>query len=75
MDGEPRTIEDIKRDMYDALMTRQEVAEMTRQAESTLRYWATVGKGPKFFKVGGRRVLYRRSDVQAWLDSYYQRAS
>ena len=57
------------------LMTRQEVAVMTRQAESTLRYWGTVNKGPKFFKVGGRRVLYRRSDVQAWLDSYYQRAS
>jgi predicted DNA-binding transcriptional regulator AlpA len=57
------------------IMTRLEVAAMTRQAESTLRYWATVGKGPKFFKVGGRRVLYKQSDVLNWLDQYYANAS
>jgi predicted DNA-binding transcriptional regulator AlpA len=58
------------------IMTRPEVAIKTRQAENTLRYWASVGKGPKCFKVaGGRRVLYRRSDVEQWLQEQYEAAS
>jgi DNA-binding transcriptional MerR regulator len=41
------------------LLTVAEVAAMTRLAVGTLRYWRHIGLG--------RRVLYRRSDVEAWL--------
>lgn len=44
-----------------------EVAEMTRTNPATLRYWRSVGTGgPKSFKLG-RRVLYRRADVEKWI--------
>lgn len=38
---------------------------------ATLRYWRHVGEGPKSFKIG-RRVVYRRADVEAWLASQYE---
>lgn len=36
------------------------------------QYWATLrhkGTGPVYMKVGPRKVYYRRSDVDAWLES------
>lgn len=33
--------------------------------EDTLRYWRMRGVGPVSFKIG-RRVMYRRSEVDAW---------
>jgi hypothetical protein len=58
------------------IMTRQEVAIMTRQSPDTLRYWATCHKGPKYFRAGGgRRVLYLRRDVEQWLQEKYEAAS
>lgn len=47
-------------------LTTEEVAELVRAPAETVRYWRHIGKGPKSFKVG-RRVLYRREDVEAWL--------
>src|ERR1700758_822760 len=42
------------------LLTVAEVAEVTRQTPSTLRYWRCAGHGgAKSFKLG-RRILYRR---------------
>ncbi len=50
------------------ILTLAEVAEMTRQQPSTLRWWRAVGQGgPKSFKLG-RRVMYRRADVERWLE-------
>jgi excisionase family DNA binding protein len=33
----------------------------------TIYAWRTTGVGPKAYKVG-RRVLYKRADVEAWLE-------
>jgi len=49
-----------------AFMTTQEVAVTMRTSPETVRYWRHVGRGPASFKVG-RRVLYARTDVQAWI--------
>lgn len=49
-----------------AYMTTEELAELLRTSPETCRYWRHNGTGPKSFKVG-RRVLYDRADVQAWL--------
>jgi excisionase family DNA binding protein len=51
--------------MAENLIT-EEVAEMLRTPAETVRYWRHVGKGPKSFKVG-RRVLYAREDVEAFI--------
>lgn len=48
--------------------TRKEVSDYTRISMPTLARWAADGKGPRFRRAGGR-VLYRRADVLAWLDS------
>jgi len=50
------------------LLTTEEVAELFRTVPGTVRYWRYLGKGPRSFKVG-RRVLYRRTDVQAWAEA------
>jgi predicted DNA-binding transcriptional regulator AlpA len=50
------------------LLTLAEVAAMTRLAVGTLRYWRHAGSGgPQSVKLG-RRVMYRRADVEKWLD-------
>jgi excisionase family DNA binding protein len=47
-------------------MTTDEVADLVRTPTETVRYWRSIGTGPKSFKVG-RRVLYARDDVEAWI--------
>lgn len=49
------------------LMTTTEVAEYLTIPEATLRFYRHKGTGPKAFRLGGRRVTYRRADVDAWL--------
>jgi excisionase family DNA binding protein len=47
-------------------LTEREVAEMLRVPVETLRYWRWQGTAPKSFKVG-RRTLYARDDVEAFV--------
>lgn len=57
--------------MADKLLTVSEVAEMTRLSAATLRYFRHEGtKGPKSAKLG-RRVVYRESDVLAWIEAAF----
>lgn len=55
------------------LMTTPEVAEILRMPEATIRYWRHQGTGPKSVKFG-RRVMYRREDVQAFVDEMFEKA-
>lgn len=48
-----------------------EVAQWIRQNPRTLRLWRSLGTGPKWAKLG-RRIVYRRSDVQAWIDEQFE---
>lgn len=54
----------------DDLLTTEEVALLLRKTPSTMRYLRYVGAGPRSFKLG-RRVLYRRCDVEAYIDQEY----
>ena len=57
--------------MAERLLTVPEVAEMTRLPEATLRWFRHEGtKGPKSFKLG-RRIVYRESDVLAWIENAF----
>lgn len=38
----------------------------------TLKNWRSQGRGPRYHKIGNR-VLYRRSDVQEWIDTESER--
>lgn len=43
-----------------------ELEIMTGTKASTWRYWAHIGSGPPSFRLGRRRV-WRKSDVLAWI--------
>lgn len=58
-------------DRVDKILTVHEVSELIRVPVATLRYWRHQGSGPKSFKLGQRRVVYRESDVVAWLEEQY----
>ena len=48
------------------LHTPDEAADFLRSNARTLERWRTTGGGPRFVKVG-RRVCYRRVDLEAFV--------
>lgn len=54
----------------DTFLTTDELATELRTSPGTCRYWRHIGDGPASVKVG-RRVLYRRADVDAWIERKY----
>jgi excisionase family DNA binding protein len=48
-------------------LTVVEVADLLRTPVSTLYNWRLTGDGPPAARVG-RRLLYKRTDVHAWVD-------
>jgi predicted DNA-binding transcriptional regulator AlpA len=63
-DGEP-DVDDTESLLADFL-TQDEAAAALKICEKTLDRWRRLGEGPPITKLG-RRVLYRRSSLQAWL--------
>lgn len=59
----------------DQVLTPNEVAEMIRVPAATLRYWRQRGTGPRSFKMGPRRIMYRERDVLEWVNAQYARGS
>ncbi len=53
----------------DILFT-EEVAALTRKSVATIRWLKATGSGPKCGKLG-RRVVYRRSDVEEWIEAAF----
>ena len=51
------------------LLTPVEVAQLLRVNIQTLSVWRKAGTGPKSVKVSERKLRYRQSDVEAWLDA------
>lgn len=58
------------------LLRIEEVSDQTGVPVETLRYWRKrdKGEGPKSAKLG-RRVVYRESDVEAWVNAQFADAS
>lgn len=58
-----------------------EVAEWTGISENTLRFWRSLAQGASPRHIGppsakfGRRIVYRQSDVQAWIDAQFAATS
>jgi excisionase family DNA binding protein len=62
------------KDNYLEYLNTKEVAELARTTDSTVRYWRHIGYGPQGFVVG-RRVLYKATEVHAWLEKLYAEAT
>jgi hypothetical protein len=52
------------------LLTITGAADLLRAPVATLRYWRHLNTGPSSFRLG-RRVLYRRADLHAWIDAQH----
>ena len=50
-------------------LRQQELAERLKLSVRSLERWRLEGKGPKFVRAG-RRVLYRDTDVEEWLQAH-----
>ena len=48
------------------LLTDDEFGELSGAAKITRATWRRKGLGPRFIKIG-RRVFYRRAEIDAWL--------
>jgi predicted DNA-binding transcriptional regulator AlpA len=49
-------------------LTPTELSSRIGIAVQTLARWRCEGKGPVFTKIGGKKVLYRASEVDRWLE-------
>jgi excisionase family DNA binding protein len=55
----------------DDLLLLEEVAVLTRQSVSTIRWLRHKGEGPPGFRLG-RRLLFRRAAVEEWIAQHEQ---
>lgn len=54
------------------LLTTTEAAEVLRISAITLHRWRKARKGPPFIPMG-RKVYYRRTDLEAWIQQQQRR--
>lgn len=54
--------------MNEEFLTVQEVADLLKVPKATLYAWRSRGQGPRVAKLG-KHLRYRRSDIDAWVDS------
>ena len=48
-------------------MTTADAAEYLDVKVGTLEKWRYLKKGPRYYKIGGKRVRYRKSDLDAFI--------
>jgi predicted DNA-binding transcriptional regulator AlpA len=51
----------------ETLLDEKELSRLFRVSIGTLRFWRTIGRGPRYRKVG-QLVRYAPSDVHKWLN-------
>ncbi|KZM76159.1 helix-turn-helix transcriptional regulator [Nocardia terpenica] len=61
-------------DTDDAFLQAKALEALTGIPEATWRWWAHIGSGPESFKMGRRRV-WRRSVVLAWIAEQERRTA
>ena len=56
-------------DAADELLKEADAAEFLKVSVRTLQGWRCSGDGPKFVRVSGRMIRYRRQDLLDWIAS------
>ncbi|CKH13003.1 helix-turn-helix domain-containing protein [Mycolicibacterium smegmatis] len=54
--------------MNERPLTTMEVSELLGVPEPTLRWWRYEGRGPRCYRLGGRKVVYDRADLERWVE-------
>jgi predicted DNA-binding transcriptional regulator AlpA len=57
----------------DDLLTTAQVSKQYAIAVSTLGNWRWKRQGPPFVRIGSKKIVYRRADVDAWLRQQQRR--
>jgi predicted DNA-binding transcriptional regulator AlpA len=57
-------IEDTEKTIW---LKRKEAAHHMRLSPATLENWASLDCGPEYVRLGRGRVLYRRDDIDNWM--------
>lgn len=52
-----------------ALVTEEDAASFLAVSTRSLQRWRVEERGPPFVKLHGRRVHYRLSDLESWVDA------
>lgn len=60
--------------MNRVLLNTKEAAEVLRMSAISLHRWRGQGKGPKFVELG-RKIYYRPSDLDAYLEELAQKSA
>ncbi|MEQ7011373.1 helix-turn-helix domain-containing protein [Actinopolymorpha sp. B17G11] len=55
-------------------LTIPEVCSELRVSRSTFYHWRQIGKGPRCIKLPNGDVRVRRSDLDAWIETYTEAA-
>lgn len=53
------------------LLSIEEAAELARKPVATMRWYRATGTGPPSGRLG-RRVVYRKADVEAWIAEAFE---
>lgn len=61
-------------DEFTELLTTTEVAQMLRKSPQAVRAMVHEKKGPRSARIGGRR-MFRRADVEAWIEAQFAKES
>lgn len=56
-------------DYLSRMINETEAADYIGHSKRALQNWRVRGGGPKFIKVSGRSIRYRRLDLNAWAES------
>jgi hypothetical protein len=59
-------------DIQPTYLNREQAAAIIHVQPKTLANWASLGKGPRFRKPGGKVVLYTLEDLNAWVQEASQ---
>lgn len=52
-----------------AYLTSVELASLFGYSPSAITEWRRRGYGPRFLRISKQKVLYRRTDVEAWIEA------
>jgi excisionase family DNA binding protein len=52
----------------DTFLDRNQLAALLRVTRRTIELWHRQGEHPPYLRAGRRKVLYRRTDIDAWLE-------
>jgi excisionase family DNA binding protein len=58
-------------DQFHDYLIDDEAARVARISKRTLQRMVKDGKGPPRMRLGGRRVLYPRAKLLAWIDAHF----